>query len=82
MSFIARAHPPVLFMKCIASNQNLFDFHPCLAHEARCGTRFLAEVLLPEQFKGDEGRWIKEKRDREEGTEEDRMKKEERGEEQ
>lgn len=33
--FIARAHPPVLFMKCIASNQNVFEFHPCLVQEAR-----------------------------------------------
>lgn len=59
-SFIAGAHPPVLFMKCIVSNQNLFEFHPCLAREARGerreAARVLEEVLLPGRFKGDEGR--------------------------
>lgn len=38
-----------------------FEFHPCLGHMTRCSTRFLAEVLLSEQFKGDEGKGIKEK---------------------
>lgn len=56
----AGAHPPVLFMKlwvrCVASNQNLFEFHPCLAHEARSRVGVLAKVLLPGLFKGDEGR--------------------------
>lgn len=39
MSFIAGAHPPVLFMKCIASNQDVFEFHPCLVQEARSSGR-------------------------------------------
>lgn len=43
-SFIAGAHPPVLFMKCIVSNQNLFEFHPCLAREARGGAGFGGSV--------------------------------------
>lgn len=45
----------------VSFNQNLFEFHPCLGPMTRCSTRFLAEVLLSEQFKGDGGRGIKEK---------------------
>lgn len=54
-SFIARAHLPVLFMKCVAFNQNLFEFHPCLAHEAgREVLQGLGECYFPGQFVG---RW-------------------------
>lgn len=55
-SFIARAHPPVLFMKCVAFNQNLFEFHPCLAHEAGRCCRVWENVTFQGSLWGDEGR--------------------------
>lgn len=51
-SFIARAHPPVLFMKCVAFNQNLFEFHPCLAHEAGRCCRVWEKCYFPGQLIG------------------------------
>lgn len=51
-SFIARAHPPVLFMKRVAFNQNLFEFHPCLAHDGGEVSQGLGECYFPGQFVG------------------------------